>query len=207
MGTDPSSMNCGIQQQSNSGYNPAPPLNSATTLPAPPPSAPPLAPSGAQTLAPGPGVLGTLSSSEAANASAPVLTAPPSASVDRSGYDKALNQMGRAQFDEARAGFRTFADTYPKDALAPQAIYWTGVISYTQKDYASAARAFAEGIKKYPTSARAPESMFKLGQTLIALGQKSEGCTTLGALPGKYPQTSKAILAQANAARKGARCP
>jgi tol-pal system protein YbgF len=202
MGTDPGAMNCGAQQ-SSSGYS-APPMNSATMLPAPPPSAPPSAPSAAQTLAPGPGVLGTLSTNEAAAASAPVLTPP--AGVDRSGYDKALNQMGKAQFDEARAGFRTFADTYPKDALAPQAIYWTGVISYTQKDYASAARAFAESIKKYPTSTRAPESMFKLGQSLIALGQKSEGCTTLGALPGKYPQASKAVLTQATAARKGARC-
>ena len=62
-------------------------------------------------------------------------------------------------------------------------------IAYVQKDYPGAARAFAEEIKKYPSSPRAPESMLKLGQSLIAMNQKKEGCTTLGALTSKYPES------------------
>jgi TolA-binding protein len=48
--------------------------------------------------------------------------------------------------------------------------------------------------------------MLKLGQSLLALNQKQEGCTTLGALPGKYPQASKNLLAKAKASRKAAGC-
>jgi len=202
MGTDAESMNCGAQTQSSSSFSVAPPVASNSSAPVltPPPDAPPV-------QGKPPGVLGTLSASGSdAGPAAPASLPPPASGADRSGYDKALSQMGKAQFDEARAGFRSFADAYPKDPLASQAVYWTGVISYTQKDYASAARAFAEGIKKYPSGTRAPESMFKLGQSLIALGQKAEGCTTLGALPGKYPQAPKAVLSQAVAARKGAGC-
>jgi TolA-binding protein len=75
-----------------------------------------------------------------------------------------------------------------------------------QKDYPNASRSFAEDIKKYPTSPRAPEAMLKLGQSLIAMNQKKEGCTFLGALHEKYPTASKAVAAQALAARKSAGC-
>ena len=48
-------------------------------------------------------------------------------------------------------------------------------------------KGFEEEIKKYPTSTRAPDSMLKLGQSMIAMGQKKEGCIALGALQAKYP--------------------
>jgi tol-pal system protein YbgF len=114
--------------------------------------------------------------------------------------------LAKAQYDEARAAFRGFADTYPRDDLAPQAVYWVGDIAYVQKDYAGAARAFAEELKKYPASPRAPESMLKLGQSLIAMNQKREGCTALGALASRYPAASKSVADQAFSARKAAGC-
>ena len=149
-------------------------------------------------LAPPPGVLGTL---PAGADSAP----PPrgAGSADsHAQFSTAMSLLAKARYDEASAAFRTFADTNPKDDLASQAIYWVGDIAYVQKDYATAARTFAEVIKKYPTSVRAPDSMLKLGQSLIAAGQKKEGCTALAALPDKYPHASAAVLSQGADARK-----
>jgi tol-pal system protein YbgF len=157
-----------------------------------------------QHLAPGPGTLGTLPSNtplplpDAAQASA----APPPVPVSNPDYDRAMKLLARTQYDQAAAGFRSFADKNPTDPLAPQAIYWIGDIAYVQKDYPNAARYFAEGIKKYPTSARAPDSMLKLGESLIAMDQKKEGCTALAALPAKYPNASKPVAAKAAAERK-----
>jgi tol-pal system protein YbgF len=137
-------------------------------------------------------------------------TPPPStaaaASDHRPKFDSAMKLLAKAQYDEARSAFRSFADNYPQDELAPQAVYWIGDIAYVQKDYANAARAFAEEIKKYPDSSRAPDSMLKLGQSLIAMGQKQEGCTALAALPSKYPDASKTIVARAAQERKGSGC-
>jgi len=116
-------------------------------------------------------------------------------------FNAAMNLLAKAQYDEARAAFRTFVDSYPKDDLAPQAIYWVGDIAYVEKDYAGAAQAFAEGIKKYPTSSRGPDSMLKLGQSLLAMGQKKEGCLTLGAIKSKYSKASATVLSQAASAR------
>lgn len=174
------------------------------------------APAGAQPS----GVLGTLPAATAlpqpqagaqsqpqmGSNSAATGPAPASDGVSRKAFSAAMNLLAKAQYDQARAAFQSFADTYPKDDLAPQAVYWIGSIAYVQKDFPGAARAFAEEIKDYPDSPRGPESMLKLGQSLLAMNQKDEGCTTLGALRRKYPHASKAIRSQAAAARRDARC-
>jgi tol-pal system protein YbgF len=211
---DPNALPCaGSAQQSaapqvQSVPQPQPQFTSAPANSIAPPSTPmPQAGANAPVhLAPPPGVLGTIPAGQPG--------APPHgietgtlASIDtRAQFDGAMKLLSQAQYDEARAQFRTFADTHPQDQLAPQAVYWVGNIAYVQKDYANASRSFAEELKKYPTSPRAPESMLKLGQSLIAMNQKKEGCTFLGALPAKYPHAAKPVAAQALAARKAAGC-
>jgi tol-pal system protein YbgF len=149
-----------------------------------------------------PGVLGTLpmgSGPAAASGGAAV------SSVSSAQYDQAMNLMRRAQYDEAAAGFRAYADANPADTnLSPQAVYWVANISFIRQDYASAARTFAEVIKKYPKSRPASEAMLKLAQSFMAMGQKSEGCTTLGLIKSKYPDASPQTLSQAANLRKTA---
>ena len=118
-------------------------------------------------------------------------------------FDAAMNLLTKAQYTEASAAFRAYADANPDDTdLSPQAIYWIGDIAFVQQDYPTAISAFAEEIKKYPNSSRSPDSMLKLGQSLLATGQTSGGCTTLAALKSKYPQASASTLAAAAGARK-----
>jgi tol-pal system protein YbgF len=148
-----------------------------------------------------PGTLGTL---PAGSGSPPVAAPPPS--PNRGKFDAAVKLAARTQYSEARSAFRNFADSYPADELAPQAVYWVGKLAYQEKDYQGAARAFAEEIKKYPDSSQAPDSMLKLAQSLVIMGQKQEGCTALAALPTKYPNASKTIIARAATERKAAGC-
>ena len=145
-------------------------------------------------LAPPPGNLGTLTPSDRA------IVAPPRGSNQ---FDTAMALLGKAQYNEAKASFRAYADANPDDSdLAPQAIYWVGNIEYTQRDYPNAIQAFAEQIKKYPKSARGPDSMLKLGQSLLAMGRTQEGCTTLAAIKSKFPQAPDATLTLAAGTRK-----
>jgi tol-pal system protein YbgF len=160
-------------------------------------------------LAPPPGVLGTLPPGTPLPQATGSQQGPAmqTASIDtRPQFDAALNLLAKAQYDEARAAFRAFADAHPKDDLTQQAVYWVGDIAYVEKDYPGAARAFAEELKRFSSSPRAPESMLRLGQSLLAMNQKKEGCTALAALPKSYPTASKTIEAQAVAARKTADC-
>jgi tol-pal system protein YbgF len=118
-------------------------------------------------------------------------------------FDSAMNFLAKAQYDEAKASFRAYADANPDDSeLSPQAIYWVGNIDFIQHDYQGAMVAFTEQIKKYPKSLRGPESMLKLGQSLLAVGRTQDGCTTLGAIKSKFPQAPQQTLALAAGARK-----
>ena len=162
----------------------------------------PPAPSAPAPLLRQPGVLGTLPMG-----SGPMGSGAPAAAPARNSaqYDQAMNLMSRAQYDEAQAAFRSYADANPDDTeLSPQAIYWVGNISYVRQDYAPAARAFAEVIKKYPKSPRASDAMLKLAQSFMGMGQKTEGCTTLGLIKTKYPQANPQTLSQAASLRKTA---
>ncbi|HXB53127.1 MAG TPA: tol-pal system protein YbgF [Rhizomicrobium sp.] len=176
---------------------PLPPIDADQAKAAPAPS-PDDAP---QQLGKPPGTLGTLPG----NAASPVgPSAPPSRSAQGQ-YDRAMNLLAKAQYAEASAAFRSYADANPDDHdLSSQAIYWIGDIAYVQHDYPGAARAFAEQIKKYPDSSRSPDSMLKLGQSLLAEGQTSTGCLTLAALKTKYPKAPPATLAAAAGAHKAA---
>ena len=168
-----------------------PPVDARTAMAAPTPLTPtPLAPS---PLARPPGLLGTLPSG------AP----PPSPGGGSRQFDAAMNLISKAQYDEAKADFRAYADANPDDDdLSPQSIYWVGDIDYIQHDYQGAITAFAEQIKKYPKSPRGPDSMLKLGQSLLAMGRTQEGCTTLGAIKSKFPDAPAATITLAAGTRK-----
>ena len=152
-----------------------------------------------------PGVLGTLpmGSGPATASAVPPPSAPQGGGAAQ--YDQAMNLMSRAQYTEASAAFRAYADANPGDTdLAPQAVYWVGNISFIRQDYAGAQRAFAEVIKKYPKSQRAPDAMLKLAQSFMSLGQKPEGCTTLALVKSRYPNAPAQTLASAASLRKTA---
>ena len=152
-----------------------------------------------------PGVLGTLPMGSGPGAAVASNAPPAPQGGGTAQYDQAMNLMGRAQYAEASAAFRSYADANPGDTdLAPQAIYWVGNISFIHQDYASAQRSFAEVIKKYPKSGRAPDAMLKLAQSFMSLGQKSEGCTTLGLIKTRYPSAPPQTLASAASLRKTA---
>jgi tol-pal system protein YbgF len=191
--------------QNSSGQNSNGQNFGGQTFNGPPPSGAP------QQLGRSPGTLGTLpmnsgpGSNGAMNVPRTANPVGPSGGGGTARYDTAMNLLAKAQYAEASASFRAYADANPDDNdLSAQAIYWIGDIAYVQRDYPSATRAFAEQIKKYPDSNRSPDSMLKLGQALIAQGNTSGGCTTLGALKTKYPKAPAATLAGAASARKAA---
>ena len=147
-----------------------------------------------------PGVLGQL----------PAGPSPRQAATDNGGsqFDSAMNLLARAQYPEAAAAFRGYADSHPDDDnSSSQALYWVGYIAYMQQDFPAASRTFAEAVKKYPKASRTPESLLKLGQSLVAQNQASNGCTVFrGITPKQYPNASPSTLAAVATARKTANC-
>ncbi|MEY4879395.1 MAG: tol-pal system protein YbgF [Pseudomonadota bacterium] len=167
---------------------------------------------GALALAPSEGVL-SLPQNAPPRGPSGSLALPPAGGAPIGGgnpqdeFDAAMALLTRAQYDRAGEAFRAFSVTYPDTDLGAQALYWTGDIAYSvNNDYQVAARDFAELLRQYPDTLRAPEGMLKLGLSLLALGQKQEGCVTLAALPRTYPNASATIAERARDERQQAAC-
>jgi tol-pal system protein YbgF len=214
LGADAQGLNCAAAgTQGPASQAPSSQFSAAPGTPLPPitpnsvvPNS--VVPGGNSNVGPGrsPGVLGTLSAPAPAVRPGAVATVPSSGGESRQ-FDAAMNLLARAQYNEATAAFRGYADAYPDDQdLSPQALYWVGNISYMQQDYPAAARVFAEAIKKYPKSPRSSESMLKLGQSLVAQGQTSNGCTAFAAIAKQYPNASQSTKTAATNARRAAKC-
>ena len=70
----------------------------------------------------------------------------------------------------------------------------------------SAARVFAEQIKKYPKSPRGADSMLRMGQALAAQGQTRNACTAFAAIRKQYPDASPSTVTAVANARRAANC-
>lgn len=145
------------------------------------------------------GTLGSIPSADAADLPEPSLT-------PRQQYDAAMELLTRAQYGEAQSAFKSFVAANPKDELAGPAQYWVGEISFTQKDYKASGLSFADLLKRFPKTAKAPDAMLKLGLSLMELGQKKEGCATLTSVKTRYPNASKTILDRAAKRAADAKC-
>ena len=122
-------------------------------------------------------------------------------------YSFAAALMARGDYTTARAAFVEFLEIHPEDVLAGNAQYWLGETYYTEKNFAKAAENFLIGMQKYGDGPKGPDNMLKLGMTLLSLEQKDEACTTLTALPGRYPNAPTNILSRAENEREKVKCP
>jgi tol-pal system protein YbgF len=171
------------------------------------------------------GVLGTLSSSQAANLpQAPTGAAEdaaaragqqvpmPSAGVvlpgatPREQYEYATNLIQRGAYDQAEIALKSFVQQHPKDALTGNAQYWLGETYYVRNDFKNAAVAFAEGYQKYPDSQKAPDNLLKLAMALGQQGQKENACVALRQLEKRYPDASANVKDRATRAKKNYSC-
>jgi tol-pal system protein YbgF len=204
----------GNADQQHVTAEPTPP-NTHVTADTPQQSAPP--PSGQ------PGVLGTLSASQAANlpqapagaaadaaAKAGQQTAMPAGTLPgatpREQYENATNLIQRGEYDQAEVALKSFIQQHPKDELAGNAQYWRGENYYVRNDFKNAAVAFAEGYQKYPDSQKAPDNLLKLAMALGQQGQKENACVALRQLEKRYPDASANIKDRAVRAKKNYSC-
>jgi tol-pal system protein YbgF len=132
-------------------------------------------------------------------------TLPPSSSP-RDEYDLAYGYILRKDYALATDTFRVFLKNYPSDRLTPEAQYWLGEALFQTQHYRDAAEAFLAVSTKYDTTARAPDALLRLGQSLAALGEKEAACASLGEVLRKYPRASLSVKQNVDREQKRAHC-
>ena len=134
-----------------------------------------------------------------------VATLPPS-QTPRDQYDLAYGYILRKDYALAEDGFRSFLSRYPGDRLTGDATYWLGESLFQRQRYRDAAEAFLNVSTKYEASAKAPEALLRLGQSLAALGEKETACASLGEVLRKFPRASAGVKQGVEREQKRVRC-
>lgn len=93
----------------------------------------------------------------------------------------------------AEAGFRDLIARYPDGEHAADAHFWLGEAVLAQQRPREAAEIFLAASRDFPQARKAPDTLFKLGTSLAAMGQRDVACATFAEVLQRYPQTSDAL--------------
>jgi tol-pal system protein YbgF len=121
-------------------------------------------------------------------------------------YDEAYAAILRKEYPQAEMGFRQLLQSHPRDRLASDAAFWLGETYYQRGRHREAAEQFLRVTTEFSRSAKAPDSMLKLGMSLNALGAKDQACSTYAKLERDYPQASTRVRQGVEREQKRARC-
>jgi tol-pal system protein YbgF len=132
----------------------------------------------------------------------PLLPAKPAAEQ----YDYAFGLLKNSDYDGATKSFQAFLAAHPSDPLAGNAAYWLGQMSFAQGHYDQAAVIFLDAYTKYPKSAKAGESLLKVGLSMANLNKKKEACAALHRFQSEFPDASDSLKRQATAERQKQGC-
>lgn len=124
----------------------------------------------------------------------------------RQQYDYAFGLLKQANYPGAEAALKAFLQQHPHDPMAGSAQYWLGDLYLTQRKYMQAAGTFADGYRRYPRGAKAPEELLKLGVALGHADRKQDACVALAQLDRSFPHPGAAIKQRAMAEKKHLGC-
>lgn len=141
-----------------------------------------------------------------ATALGPAVSAIPEDASPREQYDFAFELLKKRDYKGAGAALRAFLDKNPDHELAGNASYWLGETYYAEKEYKTAAKVFVEGYQRYPTGAKAPDNLLKLGMSLSAYGDTAKACKTYDMLLSTFPNAQARIIKTAKSEQKKLKC-
>ncbi|MEA2882029.1 MAG: hypothetical protein QOH32_1285 [Bradyrhizobium sp.] len=138
-------------------------------------------------------------------ATAALTTLPPSA-TPRDEFDLGIGYMQRKDYALAEETMRNFAQRYPADPLVGDSQYWLGESFFQRQKYRDAAESFLGVTTKFGNSAKAPDALLRLGQSLAALNEKEAACAALGEVTRKYPRASTGVKQAVDREQKRVKC-
>jgi tol-pal system protein YbgF len=139
------------------------------------------------------------------NATGALTTLPPSA-TPKDEFDLGIGYMQRRDYALAEETLRNFAQKYPSDPLISESQYWLGESFFQRQLYRDAAESFLAVTTKFDKSAKAPDALLRLGQSLAALKEREAACAAFGEVARKYPHASGGVKAAVDREQKRVKC-
>ncbi|MDP3603967.1 MAG: tol-pal system protein YbgF [Bosea sp. (in: a-proteobacteria)] len=136
----------------------------------------------------------------------PSVAAASGPATAKEAYDVAYAAILRKEYEQAEMGFRQFLQSYPRDRLAIDATYWLGESYLQRKRYREAAEQFLKVSSDAPKSAKAPESLLRLGIALNGLGARDQACATYAKVGVDYPAAPNSVRQGVERERRRSGC-
>lgn len=112
----------------------------------------------------------------------------------KAAYESAYAKVQQNDLKGAQTAFKNYLDTYPDNALTPNAWYWLGQVQYSQASYEQARLSFLN-VARYSDSQKRPDSLYKLGMISKFLGDTDKAVRYYQLVIQSYPNDAAATLA------------
>jgi tol-pal system protein YbgF len=116
-------------------------------------------------------------------------------------YDAALGAYRRGSMSTARTGFQEFLRSAPQHRLAADAQFYVGETYAREPE--RAIEAYDRVLELYPTSARAPTALLRIGKLEAGRGNRTQARARFNELVRAYPRSTEATEARTELARLG----
>jgi tol-pal system protein YbgF len=124
----------------------------------------------------------------------------------RDQYNAAIEAYRNGQYAQAEEQLKAFLAANGSHRLAPDAIFYLGETYFQRSRPREAAEQYLKLSTDFSKSARAPEGMLRLGQSLAALGSNEQACATFAEVGKRYPTAAPAVKKSAEREMQKAHC-
>jgi tol-pal system protein YbgF len=111
----------------------------------------------------------------------------------REQYNAAIEAYRNGQYAQAEEQLKGFLAANGANRLAPDAIFYLGETYFQRSRPREAAEQYLKLSTDFSKSARAPEGMLRLGQSLAMLGSSEQACATYAEVGKRYPTAAPAV--------------
>jgi len=112
----------------------------------------------------------------------------------------AQKQEAAGEKGVARELYEEYVKKWPTDPRSADAWFRLGEIGYGDKRYREAVLAYGRVARDFPRSDKAPDALYRTGESMIALDLKDDARAILEDVVNRYPKTSAAQKAKARLA-------
>ena len=116
--------------------------------------------------------------------------------IDLISFTEALELFEAAMYAEALDKFRKIIISSPDGEYTPDAYFWSGELFLAQKMLEDARESYLIIIDKYSDHKRAPDSLYKLGEIAVSLGEGLAAVDYFKSVIDTYPNSAVTQLAK-----------
>jgi len=120
---------------------------------------------------------------------------PTTISEEEEIFSSALTLHDSRKLKESENKFSDFIEKYPNSSLLSNAFYWRAETKAGQENWIGAANDYLESFSISPSGEYSPKTLFGLGVSLGAIGEREQACLTLDEVGMRFPDIG-AVLSQ-----------